>query len=458
MTYASDLAEWAHGIAYDDLPDDVVQATKFRILDVIGLSLAGLGTPFGQSVREAALAMNGGGPARLFGTGEKAGVTTAAMANGAFSQAMEYDDTHNTSIVHMSGPSVAAALALAEVEAVSGRDLILAIAIGSEIACRIGSVAPGQFHRRGFHPTGLFSPFGCTYLAGRLLGLSPVEMANAAGIVGSFAAGLLECWVDGTQSKYLHPGWAAQSGIAAAYLGKTGTTGPAAVFEGRFGLIASHLQDAELAKDFDRITRGLGSEWVTRKASFKPFPAAHVIHPYLDAILKLRSDHRIDPAGVEEIIVPVAPFILPIVCEPAEEKRRPNTDSHGRVSMQYSLAEALHQGRLGKDAYGREALDNPEIQALTDRVTIVPDESFPGPERFKGAVEIRMKDGAIYAHVEEHNRGSAENPMTRDEILGKFDENSADFLSPDRRSALIARVEGLEGLDAARGVTDLAIG
>ena len=380
------------------------------------------------------------------------------MANGAFSQAMEYDDTHNESIVHMSGPSVAAALSLAEVEAVSGRDLILAVAIGSEIACRVGSVAPGQFHRRGFHPTGLFSPFGCTYLAGRLLRLTPEQMANAAGIVGSFAAGLLECWVDGTQSKYLHPGWAAQSGIAAAYLGKTGTTGPGAVLEGRFGLLASHLQDPEAARDFDRITRGLGSEWVTRKASFKPFPAAHVVHPYLDAILKLRSDHGIDPAAVAEIVVPVAPFILPIVCEPAEEKRRPNTDSHGRVSMQYSLAEALFTGRLGKDAYARAALDDPAIQALTDRVTIVPDESFPGPERFKGAVEIRMTDGTVHAHVEEHNRGSAENPMTREEILGKFDENAADFLSPENRRALVDRVDGLDRVEAARGVTDLAIG
>ena len=187
--------------------------------------------------------MNPPGPSRLFGIGQRVGVTTAAFANGALSQALEFDDTHNESIVHMSSPAVAAALALAESEKVSGRELIAAIAVGNEISCRVGSVAPGQFHRRGFHPTGLFAPFGATYLAGRLLGLSDEQLVNAAGIVGSFAAGILECWVDGTQSKFLHPGWAAQSGITAAFLGRAGTTGPTAVFEGRFGLFASHLQD-----------------------------------------------------------------------------------------------------------------------------------------------------------------------------------------------------------------------
>ncbi len=100
------------------------------------------------------------GPCRIFGGGERVGVTTAAFANGSCAQALEYDDTHNESIVHMSSPAVAAALALAETRTISGQDLVLAIAVGNEISCRVGSVAPGQFHKRGFHPTGLFAPFG----------------------------------------------------------------------------------------------------------------------------------------------------------------------------------------------------------------------------------------------------------------------------------------------------------
>ncbi|MES1152134.1 MAG: MmgE/PrpD family protein [Dongia sp.] len=451
------LSQWVAGVRFEDLPADVVENTCLRVLDVFGLVLAGSRTPFGRSVRGAVLALNPTGPGRLFGTGDATTVPGAAFANGALSQALEFDDTHNESIVHMSSPAVAAGFALAELNPVTGPDLIAAIAIGNEISCRVGSVSPGQFHRRGFHPTGLFATFGATWLAARLLGLEAAQMNNAAGIAGSFAAGLLQCWVDGTQSKFLHPGWAAQSGITAAMLGKTGTTGPAAVFEGRFGLFASHLQDESVPRSYGRITDGLGDHWESRNASFKPFPVAHVIHPYIDALLRLRAQHKIDPSAVEKIVVPVAPYIVGIVCEPLAEKRRPRSDSHGRVSMQYTLAEALVLGRIDKNAYQPESLSDPRILGIADRVEIEVDPGFPGPERFKGAVKIIMKDGSVHETVEENNRGSAANPMAVEDIVAKFDANAADVLNEAERRALGDAVLALpKAKDAAR-VADLTI-
>src|SRR5579864_5010631 len=232
MPIAKEIAQWTDAVTFDDLPPDILRATKWRVLDVIGLALAGAATPFGKSVRDAAVAISPGGPARIFATGDAVNVTTAAFANGAHSQALEYDDTHNESIVHMSSPSVAAGLAIADTTRISGRELIAAIALGNEISCRAGSVAAGQFHRRGFHPSGLFATFGVAYLAAKLLRLDVDATARAAGICGSFASGILECWVDGTQTKFLHPGWSAQSGISAAFLARAGVTGPAEVFEG----------------------------------------------------------------------------------------------------------------------------------------------------------------------------------------------------------------------------------
>jgi 2-methylcitrate dehydratase PrpD len=451
------LGAWASTIRFDDLPDDVVEATKLRILDIVGLALAGAGTPFGRATRAAAVAMSPPGPCRVFGSGEPVGVTTAAFTNGSCAQALEYDDTHNESIVHMSSPAVAASLAIAEIAPVSGRDLVAAIAVGNEISCRVGSVAPGQFHRRGFHPTGLFAPFGVTYLAGRLLGLDAAQMARAAGICGSFASGILECWVDGTHPKFLHPGWAAQSGIAAAFLGREGMTGPAQVFEGRFGLFASHLQDPAAALDFSRVTGGLGAKWDSRNSSLKPFPAAHVIHPYLDALLRLRATAGFTSADVERIDCPVAAFIVPIVCEPTAEKFAPSSDSHGRVSLQYSLAEALHLGALGKNAYAPESLANPEILALARRVQYHVDPGFPGPGRFKGAVQVTLKDGRSFTEVEEYNRGSSENPMTYREIRDKFDENASGFLSQVARDRLADQIGDVENLPSASALVSLTI-
>jgi 2-methylcitrate dehydratase PrpD len=453
----STLAAWARRVRFADLPQDVVDASRLRILDVVGLTLAGADTPFGRATRAAAVAMSPPGACAIVGRGERVGVTTAACANGACAQALEYDDTHNESIVHMSSPAVAAALALSETMRVSGQDLITAIAVGNEISCRIGSVAPGQFHRRGFHPTGLFAPFGVTYLAGRLLGLDAARMSEAAGICGSFASGILECWVDGTHPKFLHPGWAAQSGITAAYLAREGMTGPAHVLEGRFGLFASHLQDPGIPRDFDRVTGGLGTQWDSRNSSLKPFPAAHVIHPYLDALLRVRTTHAITPSEIERIDVPVAAFIVPIVCEPVAEKFAPASDSHGRVSLQYSLAEALHTGRLGKDAYAPASLRDPDILALARRVQYHVDPEFPGPGRFKGAVRVTLKDGRTFGEVEEYNRGSAKNPMTYAEIRGKFDENASSFLSKTARDRLADAIGQVERLPDASVLVGMAI-
>jgi 2-methylcitrate dehydratase PrpD len=455
---AARVADWASSAGFEALPEDVVAATKLRILDVIGLALAGLSTPLGRSVRRATRVMSPDGPSRMWGSGDMVGVGAAAFANASFAQALEYDDTHNESIVHMSSPAVAMALAIAGARPVSGHDLILAVALSNEVSCRVGSVVPGQFHRRGFHPTGLFAPFGIAIGAGRLLGLTSREMTWAAGTVGSLAAGLLECWVDGTQTKFLHSGFAAQNGIHAAMLAQAGATGPPRVLEGRFGLFASHLQDAALTRAFERVVDGLGTHWESRNASFKPFPAAHVLHPYIDLIMRMREQHGIKADDVQSIDCPVAEFNVSIVCEPVEEKVAPATEAHGRVCLQFTLAEALARGQLGRSAYSDEARHDPEILALARRVTYHVDPAFPPPGQFKGAVRVTLKDGRVFDEVEEFNRGSAQNPMSEDELRAKFHDNAGAVLPADQRTRLVDAVARTEDLTDASAIVDLAVG
>jgi len=457
MSLASDLARWSSALRFEDLPEDVRHTTRLRVLDIIGLSLAGADTPLGRSTRTAAVTLSPPGPCTIVGTGERVGVTHAALANGTFSQALEYDDTHNESIVHMSSPALAASLAIAETAPVSGADLITAMALGNEISCRAGSVGSGQFHKRGFHPTGLFGAFGAAYLSSRLLGLDADATARAAGICGSLAAGILECWVDGTDTKFLHAGWAAQSGVSSAHLARAGATGAIQVFEGRFGFFASHLQHPDRPPDFARLVDDLGSHWESRNASFKPFPSAHVIHPYIDAVLRLRREHGIRAGDVERIDCPVTQFIVGIVCEPVEEKVEPATRSHCRVSLQHTLAEALWGGSLGKDAHADEYRLHPEVKALARRVHYHVDPTYPGPGRFKGAARITLKDGRVVETVEEYNRGSRENPMSEDDLRAKFDENASTFLDRDARTRLAEAVASLETLPDAAVLAPLAV-
>ena len=455
---ATQLARWTADTAFDRLPADVVHATKLRILDAVGLALAGAGTPFGQSVLAAEAALSPEGPCHAFGAGERLPAGAAAFVNGARVQALEFDDTHNESIVHMSGPAVSAAFALAELEGASGPGVLRAVALGNEVSCRVGSVSVGQFHKRGFHPTGLFTPFGVAYLASALMGLDVETTSRAAGIVGSFAAGLLECWVDGTDSKFLHAGWAARGGLTAAALARAGTTGPPAILEGRFGLFASHVQDPAAPRHFDRITRELGTHWESRRASFKPYPAAHVIHPYITAAVRLRETHGIRVEDVERVECPVAAFLVPVVCEPAEEKWSPRTAAHGRVSLQFSIAEALVTGRLGREAYSEHTRTDPAILALARRVHYHPDAAFDGLAHFRGAVTVTLRDGRVFSELEEYNRGSAQNPMTDGELRAKFDDNAGSRLSAAARQRLDDAIMRLDQLDDAATIVSLTMG
>ena len=235
-----------------------------------------------------------------------------------------------------------------------------------------------------------------------------------------------------------------------------GVTGPPKIFEGRFGLFASHLQDGAAPKRLERVAEGLGTHWESRYSSFKPFPAAHGLHPYISAILRLR-DQGVRPADVARIECPVAEFNVSIVCEPVAEKRAPASQAHCRVCLQYTLAEALYCGRLGRDAYEDRNRLNPEILALARVVDYYVDPQFPGPGRFKGAVRVTLKDGRVLTEVEEYNRGSAENPMTQPELRAKFDDNASGILGAEDRDRLASEIGRTENLSDVSTLVGLAV-
>lgn len=440
---SAQASAWIVPLRYEDLPDDVAISTRLRVLDSLGLMLIGGAKPFGPRIRASVRALGQGDTCTIVGSADRAPPALAALANGAMAEALQFDDTHNATIIHATSPNVAAALAAAEARGANGRDFLAAVAGGTELTCRIGLVAPGQFHPRGLHPTGIIGTLGATYAAARLSGLSVGDTATAVGHAGSLASGLLACWEDGTDTQFVHPGWAAHSALAAVAFAQSGLSGPGAVFEGRFGLFRSHVQDADYAPDYARITAGLGTDWESRDMSFKPYPAAHVIHPFLDAILHLYRETGLRAEQVAGLTVRIAGYMIPVVCEPVPEKVAPLTPAHGRVSLQYSLAEALCFGRLGGDAYDDASIRDPEILALARKIRFEIDPDAPGTERYKGWVVVETADGRRLERVEEHNWGSREKPMTADDVRAKFRDNAGKALPPDRVEAIIAAVDHL---------------
>lgn len=445
-TCAAAAAAWFAAVNLEDIPHDVIAHAKLRLLDLLGVTLAASATEYGRVVRTAIAALAGGeasGSSSVVGIADRVAPVWAAFANGTLAHALIFDDTHNETIVHPSGPIAGASLAIAGTEPIGGADFLATFIGATELTCRIGLAAVGQFHRSGFQPTAIIGPLGAAFAASRLYGLDVRQTISAVGNAGSFASGILESWSDGTWTQLLHPGWAAHSGVAAAILARSGWSGPSSVLEGRFGVFRTHVQQNGFPFAFERITAGLGESWESRRISFKPYPCAHVVHPFLDAALALhREGLRID--DIEHIECRIAGYMVPVVCEPLHTKRQPASDAQARTSLQYSLAEALVTGKLDATAYSPAALRDPAILALAGRIAYTIDATAPDSKTFRGWIVVTTRDGRRIERIESSNRGSPDHPLSPEEVRQKFRSNAATRIQPNAAFDIERFVDDLE--------------
>ena len=232
MTAAERLAAFAVALRHDDVPSAVRTRAVVHVLDAVGCAYAASALDEGTEARTVAIAQGGTAAAAVIGTRVRLPAPGAALANGTLMHALDYDDTHPPSICHITTVVAPAALAVAAATGASGAELVTAYVAGCETVARIGAAADGEFHRRGFHATGVCGVFGATVAAARLLRLDAAATTWALGIAGSFAPGLLEFLGDGSSTKRLHAGGAARAGVEAALLAAAGATGPPACSTG----------------------------------------------------------------------------------------------------------------------------------------------------------------------------------------------------------------------------------
>jgi 2-methylcitrate dehydratase PrpD len=455
-TYSRMLAEWALGLRRDGLPPDIVETVQLRLLDTIGIMLAATATPIGRAARAGALAMGNGTSSRIVGFGDRCSAMIASLAGGTLAHAMDFDDTHDPSLVHPSASVVPAALAVGEMVEASGTELLLAVAAGNEISCRLGSVAPMAFHKRGLHPTGLLTGFGAAIVAGRMMRLDAPRLQAAMGIHGSQAAGLLESFSDGTWVKTLHPGWAAFGGIAAVHLAAHGFTGPAAVLEGRRGLFAALSGEPDSGLHYDRLTSELGREWEFRRSSVKPYPCAQVIQPFVDLALAAYRE-GVRSGDISAIKASIAEQYLGVVAEPRAAKLRPRTPTHARVSLPYCIAAAIHLGHCGPAAFAEDVIGDATILNLAERVVCPCDPSPVAPGQLRASLVIETRDNRKLDSAQEHHRGSAENPISRAEVEAKFDANAENILPLAQRRGLRNMVNDVAELRSVSRLVDTCI-
>jgi 2-methylcitrate dehydratase PrpD len=392
-TSAERLAAWSAGLAWGDVPGDQRPLVGLRVLDTVGLVLAGYET---QAARAAfAIGRRQGGTAEsaLLLTGERTSAAVAALVHGTIAHCRDFDDTFLDSVVHPGSTVVAAALAVGEAERRPDEEIAAAILVGYEAAARIGAAAGRRFHARGFHATGIVGPLAAALVAARLYRLSPEATADALGLAASMSGGLLAFVDDGAWSKWLHVGWSAHGGIVAAQLAAQGFRGPRGVLDGRHNLFAAFIDLP--APGAEALCGDLGRRWAGGAAHFKYYPCAHVIQPYIDAAIALRERHGVEPAMIERVTCAIAPWAVPIVCTPRSPKLRPASDMDAIASLPYQVAVGLADGRVDLDALGPACRERREVLDLAARIEHLADESLG--QGFDGSIAIALKSGELLA-------------------------------------------------------------
>ena len=443
------LADFAAGLSRDGIPDAVALRAKHLILDGVGCALAAREEPFARCIAASVARLAGEGPRGVIGMAGRLPLRDAAVVNGALMHGLDYDDTHAAGIVHLTVSTFPAALATAAHVGATGAEMLAAYVAGVEAGARIAAAAKGGFHQVGFHPTGVVGAFASSLVAGRLMALSPARLVGAQGIALSLASGSLQFVEDGAWTKRIHPGWAAACGITAASLAADDVPAPREAYEGRFGLYRSHLPPAEFAAcDLSVATAGLGTLWEIDNVAVKPFPACHFVHACADAAIAL---HRagVDAARVRTIRALVPAGVVQAVCEPVVAKRRPKSDYDAKFSLPYAVASGLLRGRLGVADLLPDALVEPRIEQLMDRVEYAVDPASDFPRHYSGEVVVTLDDGRTVGHRVAVNRGNPERPLANAEIEAKFFDNCGLTLQREAAQRIRHLVLGLESLASA---------
>ncbi len=448
---AGRLASFAASLRLEEIPERVRIRAAHHILDVVGIACVSTRYDFAHRTLSAICPLAGPGDVPVLGTAVRLPPRDAALVNGLLCHALDFDDTHLGGVIHPSASVFPAALSAALMAGASGAALLTAYIIGVEAATRIGAVARGAFHDRGFHPTSAVGVFGCVLAAGRLAGLTAGELASAQGIALSMASGTFEFLEDGAWNKRLHAGWAAQAAITAAALARQGFVGATSPYAGRFGLYNMFAAGGLAQRDLSIATAGLGECWEIEQTAIKPYPVCHFTHACIDAALLLReAGLRAD--DVESITAAVPAQIIPIVCEPQANKRRPSNSYDAQFSIPFLVAAALVRGQLTLSEI--EATNDPEILAVAARVGYETDPNSPFPRTYSGELIVRTKDGRTLRQREEINRGAPERPLSNDDIIAKYRTNAALALSPEVAERIEAAVLGLAAAPSARDLAN----
>lgn len=414
-TIAEQLAQWAQNLDAEAIPADVLNILQLAVVDSGGLMVAGR-----QRDYIAATVGSTESTGACTAIGHPGGFTSidAALICGIAVHGEDFDDTFEGTPVHVGAVIVPAVLAACEQRGLTGQDLLRGLAAGGELACRMALVAPTAIHRAAFHPTAVVGAMAAAFGVATAAKLSETQAACALGLAGSMASGIIEYLAEGTSTKRLHAGWAAQSGLRAAALAERGFTGPRTVFEGEHGFYRA-FSDAKIPRDFTRLTEGLGTRWELAGLAFKPYACGTMVQPFVDVAIDLR-DQLTSLDDIVAIEAPTSEAIVHRLWEPLQEKHKPSTAYSAKFSIPFCVAVGLVDGKAGLEQFTSQGITRTDVLALAEKVSYTIDPADPYPDNYVGALTIRCKNGREIQGFQPHMRGGRREPLGQHDMESKF--------------------------------------
>ena len=429
------LARYGVASRYESLPAAVVHEARRALINWAGCAVGASGHETVENAWSAMRPFAGPPQATLLGRQERSDVMHAALVNGIASHVLDFDDTHPDTLVHPSGPVASALFALAEHRAASGQELVNAFVTGVEVECRVARAVLPSHYDVGWHITSTAGVFGAAAASARLLQLDETQTVWALGLAATQASGLREMF--GSMAKSLHPGRAAQNGLAAALLAQAGLTSSSTAIEGRRGFANVLSTTVDLAK----CVAGLGESYELLGNTYKPFACGLVIHPVIDGCLRLRAD-GVRPQDVQSIALRVHPLVLELTGNP-----QPRSGLEGKFSVFHSAAVALIDGDGGEAQYADVRVNADVVIALRNKVRA---EADPGLAMDAAHITVTLVDGTQRLMSVDHCIGSLDRPMTDSQLEHKFLKQCEPILGASGAARALACLHRIETADDLR--------
>jgi len=431
------------------------------VLDGLAVALGGSQQPGMAPLARYIQATGGAGQSRPLGAAALSFPPhLAALWTGTAGHAMDWDDTQLAAgpgrpyglLMHPTMPPLAASLALTDYVAettgvaVTGAQFLDAFATGFEVGCKIAEAINPDHYMRGFHTSGTIGAFAATGAACRLLGLDKEQTARAIGIAASCSAGIRANF--GTMTKPFHIGRAAENGATAALLAKEGFSANTEALDGKWG----YLTIAGPGGEPELVTDKFGAPFtmVSPGVSIKPYPSGVLTHPSMDALKFLMRDEGITAEDIEAVTLHAGFNVLGPI-----RFRIANTELEGKFSFAFLLAAIALKGRCGKDEFTDEFVASDACQAMQHRIETNHSEEIDamGWDKIRSRVEVKLKDGRTFERwADEAYRGGPDNPLTDEELQGKFADNASGLLNVGQQQAVFDLVWSLETQADARAL------